>query len=830
MHLSARHHARQFFENYTQNLIQPHIIEIGSQDVNGSLRDLAPADAKYVGLDFVNGRGVDIVIEDPYALPVPDNSADIVLSSSCMEHSEMFWLLFLEMARIVKPGGLIYLNAPSNGMFHRYPVDCWRFYPDSGAALQTWAQRNNQPIQMLESFIGPHDSNREIWNDFVAIYTKEPVDTQKYPRRMIENNVPHFNGRLLNDPQPVNHQLFTEDQRKLQDSHRRIEELYDSIDTFVLNQRKNNQKESTPTEEPTNIQPTKKEPSIAQLKTKREFYRLLGMHRKVERYAQKILKAKEKLAAPPPGPLHFGILTPPHTLFLAHAIARCLAELGFASKIYGPDECETFDASMYFVLCPQIFKNLPPGERRISFQLEQTINDRWFTKKYITTLEESRAVIDYSQTNLKNLTHHNINYPHTYHVSMEPIDLYNPYGIEKISDSKDEVIFYGDINNERRKRIISELSKHFKIATISNVFGPELHKALKSARAVINLHYYEGALLETPRICECLSLNLPVISEGSPDQDDYPELKEAVRFVATDDVSGMIRELNAALAAPRPDYSRLQQRGMSRFRFMFGRVLLGQRLISLAQFQNIEKTDRLASETICLSLPETADRRQLVKNERPWQAKIFDGLRQSPGWIGCGMSYKYLCAKAHDEGLPSILIYEDDAIVETEAQSKLEKIRKALEADPYSWDIFAGMISHLHPNTEIIDARMVDGIQMITIDRMTSTVCNIYGRRAMKILSQWDEKDINPKSNTIDRFIENYPGLRIVTTLPFMASHRGDTNSTLWGFQNTQYDSLILESEKLLQIKVNEFLATRQQTENDYVKPTPQTVAAGGVT
>ena len=31
---------------------------------------------------------------------------------------------------MLRPAGLFYLNAPSNGDFHRYPVDCWRIMPD----------------------------------------------------------------------------------------------------------------------------------------------------------------------------------------------------------------------------------------------------------------------------------------------------------------------------------------------------------------------------------------------------------------------------------------------------------------------------------------------------------------------------------------------------------------------------------------------------------------------------------------------------------------------------------------------------------------------------
>ena len=146
MHSSAMSNGKIFFETYAkffQNNTDVQVVDMGAQDVNGSLREITPENFTYIGLDFEDAKGVDIIIEDPYTIPLRDEFADIVLSSSCFEHSEMFWLVFLEIMRILKPGGLLYLNVPSNGPFHRYPVDCWRFYPDSAKALETWGKRND---------------------------------------------------------------------------------------------------------------------------------------------------------------------------------------------------------------------------------------------------------------------------------------------------------------------------------------------------------------------------------------------------------------------------------------------------------------------------------------------------------------------------------------------------------------------------------------------------------------------------------------------------------------------------------------------------------------
>ena len=144
MHPSSLHHAEVFHNTYLSTSRKPRkIVEIGSQDVNGSLKSVFHKKHDYVGLDFVEGKGVDLVIDDPYSLPLQSGSADVVLCSSVFEHSSMFWLLFEECMRVLKLGGLLYLNVPSNGMVHRYPVDAWRFFPDAGLALEEWSARQH---------------------------------------------------------------------------------------------------------------------------------------------------------------------------------------------------------------------------------------------------------------------------------------------------------------------------------------------------------------------------------------------------------------------------------------------------------------------------------------------------------------------------------------------------------------------------------------------------------------------------------------------------------------------------------------------------------------
>src|SRR6266481_4259011 len=152
MHDTAYQIGRLFFESYFDGQA-PSVLDVGSRDINGTLRACAPPGTKYVGVDLESGAGVDVVLKDPNKLPFEPNSFDATVSSSCFEHDQMFWLTFLEMARVTKHGGFIYINAPSNGFYHSYPYDNWRFYPDSGLALTEWAKTDGLRLQLIESFV-----------------------------------------------------------------------------------------------------------------------------------------------------------------------------------------------------------------------------------------------------------------------------------------------------------------------------------------------------------------------------------------------------------------------------------------------------------------------------------------------------------------------------------------------------------------------------------------------------------------------------------------------------------------------------------------------------
>ena len=70
-------------ETHLMDTRAPDVIDVGSQDVNGSYRPLfAKPGWRYRGIDMTAGPNVDIVMPDPYELPLSSRSVDLVISGN----------------------------------------------------------------------------------------------------------------------------------------------------------------------------------------------------------------------------------------------------------------------------------------------------------------------------------------------------------------------------------------------------------------------------------------------------------------------------------------------------------------------------------------------------------------------------------------------------------------------------------------------------------------------------------------------------------------------------------------------------------------------------
>ena len=142
------------------------VVDIGGRNVNGSLRE------------FFKNRtypSVDVVVKPGDKLPFENDSVDVVISTSCFEHDPLFWVTFREISRVLKKGGHFYCNAPSNGPYHKYKGDNWRFYQDASQSLAYWSCQpfNDYPINPMKVsecfFFSPIN---DVWIDFICVWTR----------------------------------------------------------------------------------------------------------------------------------------------------------------------------------------------------------------------------------------------------------------------------------------------------------------------------------------------------------------------------------------------------------------------------------------------------------------------------------------------------------------------------------------------------------------------------------------------------------------------------------------------------------------------------------
>lgn len=173
MHSSSFTKMRDFAARYLDPAHPCHVVDVGSMDVNGSYRSIFDYPGwRYTGLDMAPGPNVDVVLSDIYVWrELIDGSVDVVVSGQALEHIEFFWLTFQEIARVLRPGGLACIIAPSRGPEHRYPVDCWRFYPDGFAALARWSG-----LELLEATTAwPtrwFKRSSDMWGDTKGVFRK----------------------------------------------------------------------------------------------------------------------------------------------------------------------------------------------------------------------------------------------------------------------------------------------------------------------------------------------------------------------------------------------------------------------------------------------------------------------------------------------------------------------------------------------------------------------------------------------------------------------------------------------------------------------------------
>lgn len=178
MHKSTYDKMTWFRDKFLEVSNHLKILDIGSLD--NSNKDynyrliFNQSNWEYVGLDFEDGKNVDILVDDIYNLiEIDNNSYDVVISGQLFEHLEFFWLTMGEIDRILKPGGYCCIIAPSAGPKHGSSnKDCYRFHEDGMRALANYV---NFSILHVST-----NHNAEPWCDTCLVARKSSSSQSEF--------------------------------------------------------------------------------------------------------------------------------------------------------------------------------------------------------------------------------------------------------------------------------------------------------------------------------------------------------------------------------------------------------------------------------------------------------------------------------------------------------------------------------------------------------------------------------------------------------------------------------------------------------------------------
>jgi hypothetical protein len=145
----------------------------------------------------------------------------------------------------------------------------------------------------------------------------------------------------------------------------------------------------------------------------------------------------------------------------------------------------------------------------IIFNSEQLPEDSVWTSPHYRSLLDKNYVWDYSPANLLKMKHGNTQLINFYYCDqLSRLEIKKP--------AKYDLVFYGSIN-ERRKKILDAISKGgLRIKVVFGAYGGDRDALISESRAVLNLHYYDSQIFQQIRAFYPLINRIPIISENYP--------------------------------------------------------------------------------------------------------------------------------------------------------------------------------------------------------------------------------------------------------------------------------------------------------------------------
>ena len=171
------HPSQQIFfqsvkEKYPSFFSDVKVLDIGSLDINGSIKHLFSAPYYYIGVDLFEGNNVDVVC--PGHLYDSGFQFDVVTSAECFEHDFYYARTINNMIRLLKSGGLMIFTCASTD---RAEHGTLRTSPENAPFLSQFSEEwANYYKNLNESDIRKVLDINNLFSSFEFQYNPETCD------------------------------------------------------------------------------------------------------------------------------------------------------------------------------------------------------------------------------------------------------------------------------------------------------------------------------------------------------------------------------------------------------------------------------------------------------------------------------------------------------------------------------------------------------------------------------------------------------------------------------------------------------------------------------
>jgi len=162
----------------------------------------------------------------------------------------------------------------------------------------------------------------------------------------------------------------------------------------------------------------------------------------------------------------------------------------------------------------------------------------------------------------------------------------------------------------------------------------------------------------------------------------------------------------------------------------------------------------------------------------------FSAIRHAEGWRGCGASHVAIARKAMQLALPWVLVIEDDCLPVQDFAERWPTVKRALEDESGSWDIFLGGPTYVQGPAEPL------GPHLMQIDTGFALHFYVLHATAYEKAIAWNPDRHGP----IDVYYSNQ--FRIATTHPLLAIQRPSESDIKK--QSTNYVELFENADNTL--------------------------------